>query len=71
VSAAIREASFADREQVFVVERDAFGEPEEAEIVRAVQDLEDPSVWWLRRTERRWATCSSAASGWDRTPSSR
>ncbi len=40
MSVAIREASFADREQVLVVERDAFGEPEEAEIVRAVQDLE-------------------------------
>jgi putative acetyltransferase len=40
VSVAVRESMPSDEEQVLFVEREAFGENEEAEIVRAVQDLE-------------------------------
>ena len=40
VSVVVREATASDAEQVLVVEREAFGGSEEAEIVRAVQDLE-------------------------------
>jgi putative acetyltransferase len=40
MSVAIREAASSDEEHVLSVEREAFGEDEEAEIVRAVQDLE-------------------------------
>ncbi len=40
MSVAVREATLSDEEQVLFVEREAFGGGEEAEIVRAVQDLE-------------------------------
>jgi putative acetyltransferase len=40
VTVLIREATLFDREQALIVEREAFGEPEEAEIVETVQDLE-------------------------------
>ena len=40
MSVAIREATASDRARVLLVEREAFGGPDEAEIVRAVQDVE-------------------------------
>lgn len=40
MSVAVREEMPSDEEQVLFVEREAFGENEEAEIVRAVQDLD-------------------------------
>ncbi|MGZ6545594.1 MAG: GNAT family N-acetyltransferase, partial [Actinomycetota bacterium] len=40
MSLVVREAASSDAEQVLLVERAAFGGSEEAEIVRAVQDLE-------------------------------
>ena len=40
MSVEVREATASDLERVLLVEREAFGEPEEAEIVRTVHELE-------------------------------